>query len=106
MNPMEILKNAQQLQSRMNEAQGRVKELTASGSAGGDMVKVTITGEFIVTNVEISPEAVDPSDLKMLEDLVLAAFSDAVYKVKEMVQQEMSSVTGGLNLPPELFGKG
>ncbi|MEE8441989.1 MAG: YbaB/EbfC family nucleoid-associated protein [Spirochaetia bacterium] len=103
---MEILKNAQQLQSRMNEAQGRVKELTASGSAGGDMVKVTITGEFIVTNVEISPEAVDPSDLKMLEDLVLAAFSDAVYKVKEMVQQEMSSVTGGLNLPPELFGKG
>ncbi len=106
MNPMEIMKNAQQLQSRMNEAQGRVKELTATGSAGGDMVKVAITGEFIVTNVEISPEAVDPEDLKMLEDLVLAAFSDAVYKVKEKVQQEMSSVTGGLNLPPELFGKG
>jgi len=106
MNPMEIMKNAQQLQSRMNEAQGRVKELTAIGSAGGDMVKVAITGEFIVTNVEISPEAVDPEDLKMLEDLVLAAFSDAVYQVKEQVQQEMSSVTGGLNLPPELFGRG
>ena len=106
MNPMEIMKNAQQLQSRMNEAQGRVKELTATGSAGGDMVKVAITGEFIVTNVEISPEAVDPEVLKMLVVLVLAAFSDAVYKVKEKVQQEMSSVTGGLNLPPELFGKG
>ena len=106
MNPMEILKNAQQLQSRMNEAQGRVKELMAIGSAGGDMVRVSITGEFIVTKVEISPEAVDPDDLKMLEDLVLAAFSDAVYKVKEKVQQEMSSVTGGLNLPPELFGQG
>ncbi len=106
MNPMEILKNAQQLQSRMNEAQGRVKGIVASGSAGGDMVRVSITGEFIVTKVEISPEAVDPDDLKMLEDLVLAAFSDAVYKVKEKVQQEMSSVTGGLNLPPELFGQG
>ena len=105
MNPMEILKNAQQLQSRMNEVQSRVKELTAVGTAGGDMVRVTITGEFVVTNVDISPEAVDPDDLAMLEDLVLAAFSDAVYKVKEKIQQEMSSVTGGLNLPPELFGK-
>lgn len=106
MNPMDILKNVQQLQSRMNEAQGRVKEITATGSAGGDMVRVQMTGDFAVTNVEISPEAVDPDDLKMLEDLVLAAFSDAVYKVKEKVQQEMSSVTGGLDLPPELFGKG
>jgi len=105
MNPMEILKNAQQLQSRMNEAQSRVKELTAVGTAGGDMVRVTITGEFVVTNVDISPEAVDPDDLAMLEDLVLAAFSDAAFKVKEKIQQEMSSVTGGLNLPPELFGK-
>jgi len=106
MNPMDMLKNAQQLQSRMNEAQGRVKELSAVGSSGGDMVRVSITGEFIVTNVAISPEAVDPDDLKMLEDLVLAAFSDAVYKVKEKVQQEMSSITGGLELPPELFGQG
>lgn len=106
MNPMDLLKNVQQLQSRMNEAQGRVKQLTATGSAGGDMVRVTLTGDFMVTNVEISPEAVDPDDLKMLEDLILAAFSDATYKVKELVQQEMSSVTGGLNLPPELFGKG
>ena len=105
MNPMDILKNVQQLQSRLSESQGKVKDITAVGSAGGDMIRITITGEFIVTNVEISPEAVDPQDLKMLEDLVLAAFSDAVYKVKERVQQEMSSVTGGLDLPPELFGK-
>lgn len=106
MNPMDLLKNVQQLQGRMNEAQGRVKRLTATGSAGGDMVRITLTGDFMVANVEISPEAVDPDDLKMLEDLILAAFSDAAYKVKELVQQEMSSVTGGLDLPPELFGKG
>ena len=102
---MDLLKNMQQLQSKMNEAQERVKEVTATGSAGGDMVRITLTREFAVQNVEISPEAVDPDDLGMLEDLVLAAFSDAAYKIKEKIQQEMSSVTGGLNLPPGLFGK-
>ena len=106
MNPMEMIKNLQQMQSRMTDAQAKVKSLTATGSAGGDMVRVTMTGDFAVTGVEISPEAVDPSDIEMLQDLVLAAVSDAVFKVKELVQQEMSSVTGGLNLPPELFGQG
>ena len=104
MNPMDILKNLPQLQRRMSEAQNRVKEITAVGSAGGDMVRVEITGEFAVINVDISPEAVDPDDLSMLEDLVLAAFSDAVFKVKEKIQEEMSSITGGMNLPPNLFG--
>ena len=104
MNPMELLKNLPLLQRRMSEAQSKVKEITAVGSAGGDMVKVEITGEFAVTKVDISPEAVDPEDLSMLEDLVLAAFSDAVFKVKEKVQEEMSSITGGMNLPPNLFG--
>jgi DNA-binding YbaB/EbfC family protein len=103
---MDMMKNLQQLQSRMNEAQSRVKGLSATGSAGGDMVRVTMTGDFAVTGVQISPEAVDPDDIEMLQDLVLAAVSDAVFKVKEMVQQEMSSVAGGMNLPPELFGKG
>lgn len=106
MNPMDILKNVQQLQSRMNEAQSKLKDITVTGSAGGDMVRVELNGEFAVTNVTISPEAVDPEDLAMLEDLVLAAFSDATHKVRERIQQEMSSVTGGLNLPPNLFGQG
>ncbi|MFW5744392.1 MAG: YbaB/EbfC family nucleoid-associated protein [bacterium] len=106
MNPMDILKNVQQLQSRMAEAQSKVKEITVTGSAGGDMVRVELNGEFAVLNVTISPEVVDPSDIGMIEDLVLAAFSDAVHKVRERIQQEMSSVTGGLNLPPGLFGQG
>lgn len=106
MNPMDILKNVQQLQARMNEAQAKLKEIEVTGSAGGDMVQVRMTGEFIVTNVTISPEIVDPTDVAMIEDLVLAAFSDAVYKARERMQQEMSSVTGGLNLPPGLFGQG
>lgn len=105
MNPMDILKNVQQLQSRMSEAQSKLKEITVEGSAGGDMVRVELNGEFTVTKVTISPEAVDPQDVEMLQDLVLAAFSDASYKVRERIQQEMSSVTGGLNLPPGLFGQ-
>jgi hypothetical protein len=103
---MDILKNVQQLQSRMNDAQSKLKEISVVGSAGGDMVRVEMTGEFVVTNVTISPEVVDPNDIGMIEDLVLAAFSDAVHKVRERIQQEMSSVTGGLNLPPNLFGQG
>lgn len=105
MNPMDILKNVQQLQSRMSEAQSKLKEITVEGSAGGDMVRVELNGEFTVTKVTITPEAVDPDDVEMLQDLVLAAFSDATYKVRERIQQEMSSVTGGLNLPPGLFGQ-
>jgi nucleoid-associated protein EbfC len=105
MNPMDILKNVQQLQSRMNEAQSKLKDITVEGSAGGDMVRIELTGEFAVTKVTISPEAVDPEDVVMLQDLVLAAFSDATFKVRERIQQEMSSVTGGLNLPPGLFGQ-
>ena len=105
MNPMDIFKNVQQLQARMSDAQDKLKQITVTGSAGGDMVRVDLNGEFLVTNVTISPEAVDPSDIAMLEDLVLAAFSDATYKVRERIQQEMSSVTGGLNLPPNLFGQ-
>ena len=102
MNPMDILKNVQQLQSRMSDAQSKVKDIEVTGTAGGDMVRVTLSGEFLVTGVEISPDAMD--DREMLQDLVLAAFSDASHKVRERIQEEMSSVTGGLNLPPGMFG--
>jgi len=104
MNPMEMLKKAQQLQARMAEAQQKLKSLKATGTAGGDMVTIEITGEFAVTNVSISPEAVDPNDLEMTEDLVLAAMSDAVYKIKAVIQEEMRNATGGLALPPWMSG--
>lgn len=88
----------------MGEAQERVKHVTVTGSSGGGMVRVEMTGEFSVTSVTIDPEAVDPSDVGMLQDLVLAAVTDAITRVKERVREEMSSVTGGINLPPGLFG--
>ena len=104
MNPMDLLKNFQNIQSKMTEAQERLKELEAVGTSGGDMVRVEISGEMEVKSVTISPEAVDPIDIDMLQDLVLAAFHDAMAKIKEKMREEMSSVTGGLDLPPGMFG--
>ncbi len=103
-NPMDILKNFQNIQSRMSEAQEKLKAITVVGTAGGDMVRVELNGQMEVRSIKISPEAVDPEDIEMLEDLTLAAFTDAVAKVKDRIQEEMSSITGGLNLPPGLFG--
>ncbi len=103
-NPMDILKNFQNIQAKMNDAQERLKAIRVTGSAGGDMVRIEITGEFQVLSVQISPEAVDPDDIEMLQDLMLAAFTDAVTKAKERMREEMSSVTGGMNLPPGMLG--
>ena len=63
-----------------------------------------INGQMEVLSVQISKEAVDPDDIRMLEDLVLAAFTDAMYKIKEKLREEMSSLTGGIDLPPGLLG--
>ncbi len=103
-NPMEFLKNFQNIQSKVNEAQEKMKDLVVTGSAGGDMVRIKINGQMQIQDVTISPEAVDPEDVSMIEDLVLAAFNDAMAKIKEKMQEEISSATGGMNLPPGLFG--
>ncbi|MCF7929779.1 MAG: YbaB/EbfC family nucleoid-associated protein [Spirochaetales bacterium] len=104
MNPFEMIKNFQNLQSGMAEMQEKLKDVVVTGSAGGDMVRVTINGKMEIQNVEISPEAVDPDDIKMLEDLMEAAFRDAMTRVREQIQQEVSSLTGGMELPPNMFG--
>lgn len=104
MNPMDLMKNFQNIQAKMQEAQQRLKSIRATGSAGGDMVRVEISGEFTVLNVTIAPEVVDPEDIQMIEDLVRAAFTDAVANVKDRVRDEMSSLTGGIDIPPGFMG--
>ncbi len=104
MNPMDLMKNFQNIQSKIQEAQQRLKTIRATGSAGGDMVRVEISGEFTVLNVTIAPEVVDPEDIQMLEDLVRAAFTDAVANAKDRVREEMSSLTGGMDIPPGFMG--
>ena len=78
--------------------------MRVTGSAGGGMVTVELNGDLRVEKVTVSPEAVDPSDIRMLEDLVLAAMSDALAHLKEKLRDEMAQVTGVAGLPPGLFG--
>ena len=104
MNPMDLFKNFQNIQSRMGEMQERMKSLVVTGTSGGGMVSIGMNGQMQVTEVNIAPEAVDPEDVEMLQDLIFAAFTDASAKIKEKMQEEMSSITGGIDLPPGLFG--
>jgi nucleoid-associated protein EbfC len=104
MNPLDMFKNFQNIQSQMSEMQDKVKAIRVTGAAGGGMVSVEMNGQMTVLNVHIDAEAVDPEDIGMLEDLVQAACIDASSKVKEKLQEEMSSLTGGVQLPPGLLG--
>lgn len=96
----DMMKQAQALQQRFQEAQEKVNLVEAEGQSGGDMVKVTLNGKGIAKSVRIDPSLADPKDVGMLEDLVLAAINDARVKVDARVSDEMAKVTGGLPLPP------
>ena len=91
-----LLAQAQNMQQQLLEAQTRVAAQSVEGQAGGGAVRVTMTGGFEFTSVHIDPSAVDPADVEMLQDLVLAAIRDAVAKVNGLNQDAMQSMTGGL----------
>ena len=94
-----MMKQAQQLQSKMMKLQEELAERTVESSSGGGMVKVTANGRQQVLSIQIEKEVVDPDDVEMLQDLVLAAINDALAKAQEMVSSEMGKLTGGLNIP-------
>ena len=100
----EIVRQAQKLQAQMAKVQEEMAARTVEGSAGGGMVTVIANGKQEVVSIKIDPEVVDPNDIEMLQDLVVAAANDALKKAQEMVSNEMSKLTGGLNLNlPGLF---
>jgi len=100
----ELVRQAQKLQSQMAKVQEEMASKTVEGSAGGGMVTVIANGKQEVMSIKIDPEVVDPKDIEMLQDLVVAAANDALKKAQEMVTSEMSKLTGGLNLNlPGLF---
>ena len=99
MDPMEMFKNLQNLQSQMSGMQDKMKDVIAVGTSGGDMVKIEINGSMEVVKIRISPEIVNSDDVAMLEDLILAAFTDAGTKIKVKLASEMTSLTGGLDFP-------
>ena len=97
-----MLKEAQKLQSRMAEMQAKLDAIEMAGAAGGGMVTVTLNGKGEMRAIKIDPSLVDPAEIEILEDLVVAAFNDAKAKVEAHVQDEMSKLTGGMNLPAGL----
>jgi DNA-binding YbaB/EbfC family protein len=95
-NPFDILKNAQKIQEQMNGFQDKLGGIIATGSAGAGMVEIEINGKMEAIAVRITPEAA--ADIEMLQDLVMAAFTDGMDKVREAVNKEVGAMTGGLNL--------
>jgi DNA-binding YbaB/EbfC family protein len=97
----QLMKQAQQMQSKMEELQETLAATEITGSAGGGLVSVTMNGKNEVKAVKIDPSTVGgPDEVEILEDLLVAAFNDAKAKVEARMQEEMQKITGGLNLPP------
>ena len=91
-----IMKQAQKMQKQMEEATKELQEKEVTSSAGGGVVEVTVSGNREITKVKIDPEAVDPDDVEMLEDLIMAATNEALRQIEEISAQSMSKITGGL----------
>ncbi len=98
-NMASMMKQAQKLQAKMMKLQEEMAEKTVETAAGGGMVKVVANGRQQIVSVSIEKEVVDPEDVEMLQDLILAAVNDALAKSQEMVTAEMSKLTGGMNIP-------
>lgn len=98
-NMQNMMKQMQKMQKQMQEAQEELAEKQFEGTAGGGMVKVSMSGQKQVTDVQIKEEVVDPEDIEMLQDLVLAAVNDALKKVDDETNQTMGQFTKGMNLP-------
>jgi hypothetical protein len=96
----QLMKQAQEMQSKMAELQERLAGAELTGSAAGGMVRITVNGRNEVRAVKIDPSLVAPEDVTVLEDLIVAAFADARAKAEAHMQEEMSKLTGGLTLPP------
>ncbi len=90
---------AQQMQQDMLRIQNELETTTVDGSAGGGVVRATVTGKQELVSVTIDPSAVDPADVEMLQDLVVAAVNDAIRASKDLAEQKMAAVTGGLRIP-------
>jgi len=94
-----LMKQAQKLQSQMLKLQEELAEKTVEATAGGGMIKAVANGKQEILSIHIEKEVVDPEDVEMLEDLILAAVNDALSRAQEMVSTEMGKLTGGMNLP-------
>lgn len=99
MNIAGMMKKAQEMQKKMQEMQDKLADITEEGSAGADMVKITVNGKHDIKSINIAPDLIVPEDKEMLEDLIVAAYNDAKQKVEARNAAEMEKLTGGMGLP-------
>jgi len=99
MNMNNLMKQAQKMQKRMVEMQEEMTSRTVEASVGGGMVAAVANGSGELVSIKLSPEVVDPDDIEMLEDLIVAAVSEAHHKSQELMSEEMSKLTGGVKIP-------
>lgn len=96
----QMMKQAQQMQAKMAEMQNRLGEVEVTGQSGAGMVQVTINGKSEMKKVKLDKSIVDPEDIEVIEDLIVAAFNDAKTKAEQLVAEETQKMMGGLKLPP------
>ena len=94
-----LMKQAQQMQAKMAKAQEELEGKEVTAEVGGGQVKVVMNGKHRLKSIEIAPESLDPDDIDFLQDLIVAAVNEGVKNVDTLVEQEMGSVTGGMNIP-------
>lgn len=98
-NMQQLLQQAQKMQQNIARIQAELEDKEVTASAGGGIITVTVTGKKRVKSIVIKPEAVDPDDVDMLQDLVLAAVNEALGMAEELAEKEMAKATGGMNMP-------
>ena len=96
MNPFDLLKDIDAVKKNLANVQTELAQLSATGSSGGNIVNVTINGKFEITNIRLDPLCVDPRDIKMLEDLIVAAHHDAMTKIQDEIKGKYGPMLGGL----------
>jgi DNA-binding YbaB/EbfC family protein len=99
---MKILSQAQEMQKNFQKIQDELQQKVVTGSAGGGMVSVEVSGTGQMKKIKLEPSVVNPADIEMLEDLIVVAIADAQAKAQTMAQEEMGKLTGGMNLPFKL----
>ncbi len=99
MDMQKLMRQAQKMQTDMAKMQEQLKEMKVEGVSGGGMVKVTATGGNEIVGLEINPEVVDPEDVEMLQDLILAAINEAMTNAANLANTEMNKITGGMKMP-------
>ncbi|OPB31107.1 YbaB/EbfC family nucleoid-associated protein [Bartonella sp. AR 15-3] len=97
---MNIMKKAKEMQTKMQQMQSELANLTATGIAGGGLVKITINGQNTISAIKIDTSLMNPKDVEILEDLVIAAYKDAKSKLDVIIKEKTKSVTAGMPIPP------